>query len=519
MLTLPQTQGPYAVGCTTFAALLPQEVVVGDAKLQSSCLGGNPGEHALVMKEVAFTAFYPTEDRRHQRTCSFWGPWGSRRHTYWAIRPIKEVLRGYAHFGNTSFWLTYLIAGSFANHLKIPAYENVPLLDPSKRHDSPSTPWPLVIFSHGLAGTRTTYSHFCCQLASQGRVVLAIEHRDGTGPFVMQVAPTPGREQITAPQYRYYYNPEDVCYESQNGSDKFALRRDQLLYRSLEVYLAHSTFAQLVHANYGEELPSGLHTVDGPWNFDLEQRSEDMAFWRSWQCHSRNSPSKVQCDTGIDLTGHSFGGATVVCTKREGQIEEGIHTQLTHSQLSILSQPPPRSGPYKFESICIGHAIALDPWLEPLPSPCPSPLRVESSLAKSYSPPKLLVINSEGFTLWDDHFARLKHIVQSWQGAGTKGTGDNSTLLLTILRCKHISFSDFGLFLPFGQGKRDAERLLKIVCDLSNNFLGDNIAPVLARFKPKEEMSLTLEENRVKGKWDWNHRYVGQLGEIVRHKY
>lgn len=38
-------------------------------------------------------------------------------------------------------------------------------------------PFPVIVFSHGLAGMRTTYSGICCDLASHGYVVAAIEHR------------------------------------------------------------------------------------------------------------------------------------------------------------------------------------------------------------------------------------------------------------------------------------------------------------------------------------------------------
>jgi len=44
--------------------------------------------------------------------------------------------------------------------------------------------------------------------------------------------------------------------------------------------------------------------------------------------------------------------------------------------------------------------IALDPWLDPLPAP----------FASTHDPaplPPILVINSPGFTIWDEHFARL----------------------------------------------------------------------------------------------------------------
>ena len=41
-------------------------------------------------------------------------------------------------------------------------------------------PFPVLVFSHGLAGMRTTYSGLCSDLASHGFVVLALEHRDGS---------------------------------------------------------------------------------------------------------------------------------------------------------------------------------------------------------------------------------------------------------------------------------------------------------------------------------------------------
>lgn len=78
--------------------------------------------------------------------------------------------------------------------VQIPAYPNAPLLKSKE-----TSQWPLVIFSHGLGGSRTAYrcvdtisplkcrdferegSQFCSGLAASGKVVLALEHRDGTG--------------------------------------------------------------------------------------------------------------------------------------------------------------------------------------------------------------------------------------------------------------------------------------------------------------------------------------------------
>jgi len=52
---------------------------------------------------------------------------------------------------------------------------------PPKR--GPGRGWPIVVFSSGLWGSVEMYTTFCRQLASNGMVVVAIEHEDGSGVF------------------------------------------------------------------------------------------------------------------------------------------------------------------------------------------------------------------------------------------------------------------------------------------------------------------------------------------------
>ncbi|CAL1701106.1 unnamed protein product [Somion occarium] len=491
MFTLPDIPGRYNVGCTMFAARLPSEVTIPSSKFRpENNLRRPPYTPPLVLKEIAFTAYYPA-DVSSLGTRKCWQ--GHHRYLPWLPRPIKEVLRGYAHFGNVSFWFVYILCRAFVSHIKFPAHLNAPLLSPLERKDDRGRPWPLVIFSHGLGGTRTSYSHFCSRLAAQGRVVLAIEHQDGTAPIVTPLSPVPGLEKEFQPEYRLYTKLEDVYWDNDTG-DKYAFKAEQLLYRRLEVYLMHKFFKHLIESDE-TTLPiipscNEVHTVDGPWNFNLNNRPDDLAFWKSWHMDSQNPDRKVECNRDISLTGHSFGGATV---------------------LSILSEPPPTLYAAQFDPIPFNHALALDPWVDPLPSPGPSPWQVEESLRHSPTPPELLVINSEDFTFWDEHFDRLKQIVETWNQSDNVA----KATLLTILRCKHISFSDVELLLPFGRRKRAARKLIDIIFDLSDAFLDNRLEDALRYHQLRDDKTEWVR--KPKKEKEGKRRLVGELGDIVRH--
>lgn len=201
----------------------------------------------------------------------------------------------------------------------------------------------------------------------------------------------------------------------------------------------------------------------------------------------------------------------------------------------MLSTPPPSS---KYSPIPITNALALDPWLEPLASPGPAPylpnqepssLPLEAALdAAAHAPtarsssdsntvvvtpeipskhphPRLLVINSEGFTLWKDHFSRLQSLVAAWEPEGRK--------LLTVVRSQHISFSDFPL-LPLIRGKA-AQRLMTIIGSLSLAFLDGRLEEGLSECTTRE-----MKVELLKGKTKWGEqkkRLVGELGDVVVH--
>ena len=53
---------------------------------------------------------------------------------------------------------------------------------------APSVPkMPLVVFSHGLGGSRAVYSTILSEMASQGYFVAAVEHKDGSAAVTFNV--------------------------------------------------------------------------------------------------------------------------------------------------------------------------------------------------------------------------------------------------------------------------------------------------------------------------------------------
>ncbi|CAG2170279.1 unnamed protein product [Oppiella nova] len=86
--------------------------------------------------------------------------------------PHDKYQRGYLKLAQLPNPLTRLIR-AFIPNIFIPILEAV---DPHRSDDDHQ--FPVIIFSHGNASCRTTYSSVCTELASYGFIVFAVEHRD-----------------------------------------------------------------------------------------------------------------------------------------------------------------------------------------------------------------------------------------------------------------------------------------------------------------------------------------------------
>ncbi|KAK0230986.1 platelet-activating factor acetylhydrolase, isoform II-domain-containing protein [Armillaria fumosa] len=411
---LPDCHDVYSVGATTFVTPARPSRTYGSAKLPN-------GQPALVLDEVAFTAYYPA----HIADKS----WKSKRGINWLNRPLNETWRGFVNFAESfPSWLLWPFVYFYGAFIKVPVYPNAPLLRTKQ--------WPLVIFSHGLGGSRTAYSQICSRIATSGRVVLAVEHRDGTSPAC--VTRDWHVDGTRTPIVVRYLQEKDVQWEQEPPSNSlYPFRTEQLAFRKHEVYLTYSAFSSLVRRDENVL----LETIDG-----------SAIDWDSWSTND-DEVETVQCIENITLAGHSFGGGTM---------------------FHILSAKRPEWA----APIPVTNMLIFDPWLDPMPLPSVEPLNedhislegvyFEDTMKRKISLPRLLVINSEKFTLWKEHFDRLESIVKSWGADGS---------LLTLVRARHESFSDFPL-LPWVRDKTSVE-LMKSISRLSNAFLDNRLNETL----------------------------------------
>ncbi|KAF1820877.1 alpha/beta-hydrolase [Dissoconium aciculare CBS 342.82] len=178
---LPEYSGPYAVGTVDIE-------VPCEKRRSSEVVLRDTGVHPFEVDTVLFSLFYPAVKEVKTRR---------RRHP-WVEKPLSFTAEGYARFAKCNNFLTNRIfqvaLWALAGSTTFPANVDAPLVyerSESQKEEVKDGPqasrFPVIIFSHGMASSRTSYTQLCGELASRGYIVVAVEHRDGSGPgsFVM----------------------------------------------------------------------------------------------------------------------------------------------------------------------------------------------------------------------------------------------------------------------------------------------------------------------------------------------
>ncbi|XP_063079532.1 platelet-activating factor acetylhydrolase isoform X2 [Engraulis encrasicolus] len=254
--------------------------------------------------------------------------------------PSKEYFNGLADFMKINRTLSERIFDYLFGHCKIPAVWNASFKQGAK--------YPVVIFSHGLGAFRTLYSAICCELASQGFIVAAVEHRDESSSATYYFTEKSEEEQQKEPasckapslipphlqqQWMYYRALKP-------GESEFPLRNKQVKQRADECVRALDL---LVEINSGTCVENVLRTQ---FDFTTLENSMDLC--------------------KIAIMGHSFGGATVI----EGLCKEG-----------------------RFKC-----GVALDTWMAP----------IDEEIFPRVKQP-IFFINSEKFQ-WGGNIARIRKL-------------------------------------------------------------------------------------------------------------
>ncbi|KAL6706402.1 hypothetical protein ACN47E_005508 [Coniothyrium glycines] len=432
---LNPASGPYSVGS--------MELEIPAEKPRTISNITRKGKHLLQLETVLFTLYYPASFGSGAGKA----PGGEKKWSRetWLPRPRLETAKGYAQFAGLPHWAGITFFGASTMLTKLRAYRNSPVATHwppegnSKKYGykvknqqgpppegMPEEPtFPLLIFSHGLGGSRTAYSSLCTEFASYGFVVCAVEHRDGSGPrtFINHKKRAPAKkdrhgggkineteddndnkkfshldhteEEIQQGYHHVDYifpkgNPKDTAPNNEQGIDT-ELRSAQIELRLGELEEAYRVL-KMIRAGEGEEI--ARQNLRGEGYVGGTSRGLNGIDWTTWK--DRFEVEKMT------LAGHSFGAATVVEALR--------HTE-------------------RFKNVQAG--IIYDIWGAPIKPPAEDPKH------RMHLP--LLSISSEAFMYWQKNWNAVMSLMHEASAHGAPA------YLLTVRGSVHISQSDFSI--------------------------------------------------------------------------
>ncbi|XP_032911338.1 platelet-activating factor acetylhydrolase isoform X1 [Catharus ustulatus] len=235
---IPEGKGPHSVGCTD---LMTEDAVEGSF----------------------LRLYYPAYDSTDIEEAR------------WI--PDKEYYQGLSDFLNMYRAVGERLFHYYVGSVTCPAKSNAAF--------KPGEKYPLLVFSHGLGAFRTIYSAICIEMASQGFIVAAVEHRDESASATYYCK----RRSVSESQEESTPNMEKewIYYRKlKTGEEERCLRHKQVQQRAQECIKALNLILKI---NSGEEVTNVLHS-----DFDWSSLEDSVDTSR------------------IAVMGHSFGGATVI---------------------------------------------------------------------------------------------------------------------------------------------------------------------------------------------------------------
>lgn len=319
-----------------------------------------------------------------------------------------------------------------------------------------------MIFSHGLGGSRNSYSYVAGALASHGVVVFCPEHRDGSA--VTSLVRVPGQSgrpsRRVIPYNRISHDVSPEVYEA---------REAQLRIRLWELGLLHEAILAM---DAGQEL-NNLNTS----TTSLAQ------FVGHLHVHEPGS---------IIFAGHSFGATTVYQFLKSTYYARAPEVAAMEKPLFV----PAEDSSIRKQVTEKNVTMLLDMWCLPLLAPNSAPLYklplpVYADVPSAPGGTALLAVESEAFFKWSEHLHATARLLSADPSAkvvtpavferpsGNKLPEPN---FFYVASSAHLSQSDFGILFPLLTKKIfnavEPERALRLNLRAQLQLLRANGVPV-----------------------------------------
>ncbi|KAL7808012.1 phospholipase A2, group VII [Trichoderma gracile] len=464
---LPHYNGPYNVG------YMDIEVPVREPRPVSNLR--RHGKPVLRLDTILMGIYYP---------CDLQASPGAHR-VDWMPRPRVATAKGYAKYLHIPALPVTAYLACTSLFTKLPAFRNAKLAahwpeDMCKdsgptgqkareeEGDPASRPkFPVIIFSHGLGGSRLCYSSICGELASFGFVVVAIEHRDGSG--ARTYVSLPGNVEAAAielstaeihtnndseekdgkdkkvqrrrkeglnPYYVVDYilpkdNAQDTRPHNSRGVDR-TLRSAQIVLRQEEIKEAYYIL-DLINSGHGADVAAMNLRKKG--NVGSSSLGLNGINWDDWK--------DSMFLNNVTMMGHSFGGATTVQTCRDDSLE------------------------------WLGQGVILDAWGQATPP--------AGETRKERVTKPIISISSEAFMHWKENFDKVVEFSNEARESGAL------CWMLTIVGSTHLAMTDLAILYPqwmsiFMKSMVNPTRAISLTVTASLEFLKIILPPEQTKY-------------------------------------
>ncbi|BFZ56076.1 hypothetical protein PYCC9005_003118 [Savitreella phatthalungensis] len=486
--SLPMPSGPYSVGSIDLEIPVERRDFGADHRV---------GPDVLVAETVLMTIFYPIAVGSGGAVAPDGRAHWSRM--TWLSRDRASTARGYGDFGgvNKLFAQTFFL--STVGLTKLPAWRNAQLAmhyprDTARSHEGAPI-FPLILFSHGLGGTRTTYSSIVTEYASNGWVCVCVEHRDGSGPRTFVNYPRASHRPPRKVDYVEPYDRDGLNDTANEIATDRDLRDAQLAMRKYELECAYNVLCRI---NDGDG-----HTVaEENTRYKPSKKQSRTPTPTASRPDDRNR-ARVRRQSSLRSLGDAAGDVVdaIVGGTSRGTIGVDWGSWVGRLQIDNVAMVGHSFGGATAYSVCrtpgmlsyVTCGILLDTWGQGI---APNPLADE----QLHPGVPLLVIGSESFLWWDENTRIMEAVSADAINAG------QLCWTCTIRGSFHLSFSDFCPLWPhlsriLFSTKVDARRCIDLVTNLSMEFFKTIMPKEIARYIDLADEDAGLLSTQVSEAW------------------